>query len=283
MSGVVEEGRPDLVLDELDEKLAAFQLLRKSDEAGADSVLSDLGAQDRVDRDIVLELGAKRPLGHPERFPEAHALMVRSLEVLDRNGARGVSMPGRLGPLRPIGNFLVQLVAHFIVRSYQATVIDNIRHLYARREANALVGDPERPMLTRARLQADRLAPGFKRNPLGVPTFLLGGAVLSTVVGLLQDLLNLTNSTIGRIIGTAVVFTLFGIIAWAILRGAAVARRRIILTTERPLEALYETIGRAGKPPRDQSRVFALIAIILMGVAWFIIPLGLGVAFLTGN
>jgi hypothetical protein len=87
-----------LVLDELDEKFRAFQAFRKSDSAATESILDALGAQDDVDRDIVLQLSSPAPLGHPERFAEAHALMVRSLEVLDRNGARGVRVRG-LGPL----------------------------------------------------------------------------------------------------------------------------------------------------------------------------------------
>jgi hypothetical protein len=37
--------------------------------------------------------------------------------------------------------------------------------------------------------------------------------------------------------------------SWVILRDAAVARRRIVLTTEKPFDALYETIGRCGGPP----------------------------------
>ena len=53
------------------------------------------------------------------------------------------------------------------------------------------------------------------------------------------------------------------------------ARRRIVLTTERPFEALYETIGRCGDPPKDQSRQFALIAMILLAVGWILVPVGL--------
>ena len=68
--------------------------------------------------------------------------------------------------------------------------------------------------------------------------------------------------------------------AWIILRGAAVARRRIRLTTGPPLEALWQTIGRCGEPPRDQSRVIAMIAIILTFIPWVLIPLGLALAWL---
>ena len=84
-----------LVLDDLDEKFRAFQAFRQSDSAATESILDALGAQDDVDKDIVLQLSSPAPLGHPERFAEAHALMIRSLEVLDRNGARGVRVRGR--------------------------------------------------------------------------------------------------------------------------------------------------------------------------------------------
>ena len=70
-----------LLLDELDEKFAAFQVFRKSDTAAADELLGNLGAQDDVDKDIVLELSSARPLGHPERFEHANSLAVRALEV----------------------------------------------------------------------------------------------------------------------------------------------------------------------------------------------------------
>jgi hypothetical protein len=268
----------NLILDELDERLERFRVFRKTDSAEADKVLDELGASDAVDRRIVLELSGRRALGHLERFPEAHALAIQALEVLDRNGAAGVKLRG-LGPLSPVGGFLVQLVARFIVRSYQATVIDQMRHLYGRREARCLPGDPARPPLTRARQHAERLAPGFKRNPLGLPTFLLGGAVVSGVASGLRALVALVSGNrVAAIVGTLVLALVFGAAAWIILRGAAVARRRIKLTVEAPLQALWETIGRAGNPPKDQSRQFALYALVLTAVSWVVIPLGVSAA-----
>ena len=271
---------PDLVLDELDEKFRAFQAFRKSDSTAAGKILDALGAEDDVDRDIVLELSAPRPLGHPERFPEAHALAVRALEVLDRNGARGVRVTG-FGPLNPAVAFLVQQVAHFIVRSHQASVVDAMTGLYARREANALLGDEARPMLTRARIHMTRLNPGFKRSPLGIPTFLLGGAVISTA---LQVVASAAATALGsawtQAAATVVIGVVITVAAWAVLRGAAVARRRIRLTVEPPLAALWQTIGRCGDPPRDQARTIASVAIVLTFLPWILVPLGLGVAWL---
>lgn len=273
-------GDKSLVLDDLDEKLQAFQAFRKSDSAATESILDVLGAEDDVDRDIVLELSAPRPLGHPDRFPQAHALAVRALEVLDRNGARGVRVSG-LGPLNPVAAYLIQQVAHFIVRSYQSTVVDTMLALYARREANAGLDDEARPMLTRARIHMTRLAPGFKRSPLGIPTFLLGGAVLSTMV---QLLVSAASSALGSIWTRMAAIVVVGLVitgaAWVILRGAAVARRRIRLTTDPPLAALWETIGRCGSPPRDQSRAIAFIAIILTFLPWVLVPLGLAISWL---
>lgn len=269
-----------LELDDLVGRLDAFQLLRKSDEGEAARVLTEIGANSAVDRDIVLELGARRPLGHPDRFPEAHSLAVRSLEVLDRNGHRSIPVPP-IGFLAPVAAFLVQLVTQYIVRSYLSKVIDEMRRLYIRRESAALPGDPHLPLLTRARIQTERLTPGFKKNPLGLPTFLFGGAVLSSALRVLQQLLGIADApTVVKVVAGLFVFALLGVAAWVIVHGTAVARRRIDLTARKPMDALWQTIGRAGHAPTDHSKAFAVIALVLTVASFFVLPLVLGLSFI---
>lgn len=276
------DDRRDLVLDEFDEKLEAFNVLRKSDAAAADRILDQVGATDRVDRQIILELASKRPLGHPRRFPEAHAGAMRALEVLDRNGSGGIKISG-LGPAAPVAQYIVQQVVHFLVKSHTRSVINNLSNLYGRREVSSLHGDPDGILLARARAQVDRIGGGYKGNPLGFPTFILGGAFLSTIVGSLQGfILSAVDALVGQII---LILALFGLMlgaSWAFLKGAAIARRRIKLTTDQPMEALYQTIGRCGRPPQDQARVFALLALILMAIAWIAVPIALGVSIIAG-
>lgn len=288
-SGPEPEGRLDraasrggLVLDEFGEKLDAFNAFRKSDAEAADRILDQVGASDEVDRRIILELAARRPLGHPDRFEEAHSGAMRALEVLDRNAASGIKVP-RFGPLAPVAQYVIQQVVHFLVKSHIRSVVNNLQNLYHRREAAALEDDPSRRLVARARIRTDRVAAGYRGNPLGFPTFILGGAFLSTIIGSLQGfVLSAVDSTAGQVVLVAVLFGVMVAASWALLRGAAIARRRIRLTTEAPLEALYQTIGRCGNPPRDHARIFALIALILMAVAWLAIPLALGASLLTG-
>ena len=66
-----------------------------------------------------------------------------------------------------------------------------------------------------------------------------------------------------------------------ILRGAAMASRRIHLATRAPLTALWAVIGSCGDPPRDQSRKFAIVAIVLTTFAWFAFPTAVAIAVLT--
>ena len=267
------DGRRDfLILDDFSQRLSAFRSLSKAnDDAGVDAILSNFGAKGRVETDIVKELAARRPLYLPARFEEAHLMAMRSLEVLDRNGARTPQLP-RLGPLTPVLAFLVQLISRFIVRNHQAEAITAIRNLYIRREANAPKDSPDRFMLRRARIDAERMMPTLKKNPLGVPTFLLGGAVVSWLSSLVSGALEGAKSKVGLLVAIAVLFVLFGVISWSALRGAAVARHRIRLTLDNPLKALWETVGAAGKPPKDSSASFALIAISLSGLALVLIP-----------
>ncbi len=277
---VADDDGSGLVLDELDETFDAFLTLRKSDGEAAADLLSAIGASSEVDGDIILEIASKRPLGHPERFEAAHTTVMRALEVLDRNGDRGINFSS-LGFVAPIAQFLVQLVTRFIIRSHVGSVIDNLRKLYARREAATLIDDPDRQMIVRARVQAERLREGYKRNPLALPTFLLGGAVLSTVINVIVSAVGAAvTNWITRTIFIAILFLLLAVAAWVILQGAGIASRRIQLSLEAPLNALYETIGRCGNPPKDQSRVFAVIALIVAIVAILIIPIGAGIGWL---
>ena len=138
-------------------------------------------------------------------------------------------------------------------------------------------------MLMLARIQMQRLSPGFKRNALGAAAFLVGGAAVSWILNLVAAAARAAiGSLVGKIIATIVLGLLVVAIAWVVLRGAAVARRRIQLTLDQPINALWQTIGRCGTPPRDPSRVFGLIAIILAAIPWILIPIGLLLSWLTG-
>ena len=278
--GDADEDGPGLLLDDFGQRLTDFYSLRKTSSDEADQTLDALGANDEVDRQIFLELAAPKPLYLTDRFLEAHTLAVRSLEVLDRNGTRKPPLP-RIGFLRPVLGYLVEIAAKFVVRSHLRSLTDNLLKLYIRREANSLPDDPARPLLRRARMDMERMEPAFKRNPLAVPGFLLGGAILSSILGVIVDAVEaFTGGGPGSIIAT-VVFVLVGMLAaYVILKGAAVAHRRIDSTTDQPMQALYETIGRAGKPPNDKSGTFAIISIILLSIAVILVPIGIGLAAL---
>ena len=69
---------------------------------------------------------------------------------------------------------------------------------------------------------------------------------------------------------------------WCILKAAAIARRRTRIALDQPLHALWETIGSAGHPPKDQSRQFATYAVILLIVAWIVVPVAITFAIRTG-
>jgi hypothetical protein len=58
-----------------------------------------------------------------------------------------------------------------------------------------------------------------------------------------------------------------------VLRGAALASRRIRLSVSPPLSALWRTVGSCGKPPQDPSRRFAVVAISLTLGVWIVLPL----------
>lgn len=259
---------------ELLDRIDALRVLRATTPEEKGRLLEEIGGPGKVEQDIVSQLSKVKPLWQPAQFPEAHRHAMRALEVLDRNGVRGAAMPKTVGPLKPVVGVVVQLVTRWIVRGYQNGLATNIRKLYERREANSIWGSPAHVMLRRARINAVQVEQGLKSNPVGVPGFLLGGAALSGVFSALAGAIaTAVQDDTGRIIlGVAIGAIMLGL-SWVALYAASIARRRIRLTTQQPIQALWDTIGAAGDPPRDHSYTFALIAIILMVIAAFAIPL----------
>lgn len=273
LDGPLPDAIHDLEHDELlIDRIDALRVLRADSIEERGRLLEEIGGAGKPEQDIVKELSKIKPLWRPDRFEETHRLAMRALEVLDRNGARPAAMPG-LGPLKPVAQYAVQQVNRWIVKSHQNTVIERIRKLYERREANAVWGSDEHRMLRRARIDATRIETGLKAKPLGLPTFLLGGAFLSGVSSAVSGLVrSLTDSTIGVVLIGVILGLLLAFLAWVVLYAAGVSRRRIRTSTDQPLRALYETIGACGDPPRDHSYNFAVIAIVLLVLAWIIVP-----------
>ena len=58
------------------------------------------------------------------------------------------------------------------------------------------------------------------------------------------------------------------------------AHRRSRMIMAAPLAALWETIGHCGTPPEDDSRTFALVALVLTGLVWFALPAVLAIMLL---
>ncbi|MFM8528654.1 MAG: hypothetical protein ACKOD2_03080, partial [Ilumatobacteraceae bacterium] len=190
-----------------------------------------------------------------------------------RNGARPAQVR-RLGPLTPVAKWLVQQVTRWIVRSHLNRLIGRIGGLYERREANSAWGTAEHSMLRRSRLDIRRVQTGMSTKALGLPTFLLGGAALTSIASGLRSVTSaarmanrITPSTITPAVESRAA------LSWVALYSAGVARRRIKLSTDQPMHALWETIGAAGKPPRDESYNFAAYAIALLILSWIVVPL----------
>lgn len=272
-----DEHGPGLILDELGDRLEQFRLLGDGDEA--DRVLAEMGGSGKVELEIVAELAATQPLAHPERVLEAHGLAMHALEVLARNGSRPPSQL-RLGWITPVVRPAVQLVIRFIVHQHQSHVLEAIRDLYTRRVAWMPARDASRMALVRARLDVERAGAAYAKKGTGFPTFLAGGAAASFVASVARGAGSAAGSSRAGISVAVVALVLFlAAASWVILRGAAIARRRIRLTLDRPLGALWETVGSCGHPPKDAARTFAILAITLTALGALLIPLGALVAF----
>jgi hypothetical protein len=263
------------VLDQLADRLDTLRVLREDDPQRADVMLEQFGAAGRVESQMLRQLGQRAPLQIPDRFPEAHRTVMRAVEVFDRNAARPPSSL-RAGFLTPVASQIVRLLIAIVVRSYQRSVVEHLRKLYALREANSVPGSPEYRTLTLARRQLDRVGEDLSRRAGGLPAFLVGGAALSAVSSTAREA---TGSRPVLLVVAAVTVALAITAFWCVITAAAIARRRTRIALDAPLRALYETVGAAGDPPRDKSRDFVVYAVILLALAWVVVPVALTLAF----
>jgi hypothetical protein len=265
--------------EDIDNPIERLKLLSENEE-GLAMYLDAIEVTSPREREMMREISRTRPLARPDLFPQAHRNMAEALESLARHGYHGTLAGKRAGPLRVAIRWGVQLVARYLVVSHIRNLSTRLRNLYGLREIQAVPGSEVRHELRRARLDAERMVEALQTRELGLPAFLLGGAILPIV------------ASIGRIAGVfertlwATVIGLVGMLvalaaSWVILRGAALASRRIRLATTGPLQALWHAIGWCGKPPRDSTRTFVLVSVGLTVGCWIIVPILVGIALAT--
>ena len=106
-----------------------------------------------------------------------------------------------------------------------------------------------------------------------MPTFVIGGLLIP--VGL--SLWRLATGTVREwwiaLLAGAIGVAVGLLISWFVLRGAALASRRIRLSLAQPLDELWRSVGYCGTPPKDQSRRFVIVAITLTLGVWIVLPL----------
>src|SRR3954453_14185141 len=267
-----------LILDEVTQQLATtFQLLSGDPDEAAERALAEIGVDTRTEATLLGEIAAAGPLAHPDRFEQSHRLVMRALEVLDRDGWKHPVLR-RLGPFSGAAAGAVQFVARTIVRGHVANVVRALSRLYARRESQSQTASAERRMLAGARIQADRLALGYKGGSLPLPTVLIGGAAVPVLASIARSAGALQGAGRAVLIAVGLVLAIvFAVLAWVLLQGAGRAHRRIQVAVMPALEALYETIGHCGNPPRDDSAAIAAAAIALTALAWFVVPIAIAV------
>lgn len=261
--------------------LERLQLLDEDDEAIA-AFLDGLDLRGPREREMLAELARRQPIAEPQEFPQAARRLGLALEVLGRHGYHAAAVDRRLGPLRAPARFAIELVARYLVVSYLRRVATDVRNLLWLREIQSAPDSTERLLLQSARFDADALSIVFNRRQIGVPSFLFGGIVISLGATIGRAGTGIATSdwraaTIVGLVGLAVALA----VAWVALRGAAMASRRIRLSVREPLANLWSTVGNCGRPPRDQSRRAAVVAIALTVGAWVIVPAVVGLA-LTG-
>ncbi|MFT3853942.1 MAG: hypothetical protein QM733_14545 [Ilumatobacteraceae bacterium] len=258
--------KDDELFDKLEDRLESFKLLADSSEL-----------QGPAERDILATLAtADRPLADPDGFEQAHRVFVRALEALQSNGRRQPKLPARFGPVKTAAAPLVSAVTGWIVTKQINGVLGRVRKLYEMREANAVFNSPEHRKLRRARQQMHMLVADMRSASLGLPVFLISGAFISGLLSWIQNLLRpVLSSTWSIVVLVIAVAVMLVAVSLFVLLAASIARTRIRLALDQPLRDLFDAIGSAGSPPRDQSYQVAVFALAFFTLAAIVVPAGL--------
>jgi hypothetical protein len=222
---------------------------------------------------MLRELARTSPLARPERFEADHRQALVAIESLRRHGHHGASAGAQLPLIGTPVRFLVELVARYVVVSHVKNVSMNLRNLYWLREMQAAGGSQELELLRPARMDAQALVEITKSREIGVPTFVIGGLLIPVGLSLWRLASGTTREWWIALLAGAIGIAVGFLVSWFVLRGAALASRRIRLSVAQPLAELWQTIGNCGLPPRDQSRRFAVVAISLTLGVWIVLPL----------
>jgi len=258
--------------EQYDNPLERLQLLG-GDDAAIAAFLDEIDVRGPRDREMLRELTRRSPLARPERFDADHRRVLVALESLRRHGHHGARAGSQLGPLRTPIRYLVELVARYVVVAHCKNVAMNLRNLYWLREMQAESGSKELQLLRPARFDAQALVEITKGREIGVPTFVIGGLLIPIGLSVSRVATGTVRewwiALLAGLVGVAIGL----VISWVVLRGAALASRRIRLSLSQPLDELWRSIGYCGTPPKDQSRRFVVVAITLTLVVWIVLPL----------
>jgi hypothetical protein len=266
----------DHTVEELEEAydspLERLQLLGGDDEAIA-AFLDELDVRGPREREMLRELARTSPLARPERFDADHRRALVALESLRRHGHHGARAGEELGPLRTPIRYLVELVARYVVVAHCKNVAIQLRNLYWLREMQSEGGSKELELLRPARFDAQALVEITKGREIGVPTFVIGAVLIPAGLSIWRLATGTVREWWIALLVGAIAAAVGLAISWFVLRGAALASRRIRLSLTQPLAELWRTVGHCGSPPRDHSRRFAIVAITLTLGVWIVLPL----------
>jgi hypothetical protein len=265
--------------EEYDNPLERLRLLSGDDDAIA-SFLDELDVSVPREREMLAELARTSVLARPERFDRDHRRAIEAIESLRRHGFHGSRAGASLGPARYVVRWLIELIARYLVVSHVKNVAMTMRNLYWLREMEAESDSTELKLLRPARFDANALVEIVRTREVGVPSFVIAGLLipLGATVWRLMTGFTFENWWVALVMGLAGVAIGVGL-SWIVLRGSAMAGSRIRVSVREPLNTLWDDIGNCGRPPKDGSRKFAVIAIVLMAGVWVVLPAVIAIAF----
>ena len=157
-----------------------------------------------------------------------------------------------------------------------------MRNLYWMREMEAASDSRELKLLRPARFDATALCEIMRSREIGVPSFVIAGLLipLGATVWRLVTGFTFDRWWVAALVGIGGVAIGLGL-SWSC---SAAARSRRTGSSSRPgrrSRRSGEDIGHCGRPPKDRSRTFAVVAISVTIGVWVVLPALVALALAT--
>ena len=257
--------------EEFDNPLERLRLLSGDDDAIA-TFLDELDVQSPREREMLAELARPSVLARPTASTPttvARSRRWRASGATASTARRRARASARSGSSSVRGSCSWSRATS---SSPTSRSLDHARNLYWMREMEAPPDSRKLKLLRPARFDANYLVEIMRSQEIGVPSFVIAGLLIPLGASIWRLMTGFTFDDWWVALLIGLVGVAIGVaLSWIVLREAP-WRAPASASRSEAAAGVWDSVGHCGRPPKDGSRRFAIISIVLMVGVWVVFP-----------